>query len=503
MSAQVVRIIRSSAIILTASILVICPLIQTVVGQDQVRYALGDEPVPADQYAKTELTFQALDAIGQHAWDLNTIPEFDARDRGWVTTAKNQGACGGCWSFAVVGTIESRVLKDGGPRLDLSEQQQISCNHDMRGCCGGSGTSLMFYYTHRPLLESEAGYAEASTSCPTEHSIDCESLSGSGAPYLANGFYTVQQTVEAFKLSVLNHGPSYFRFDVYGDFFTYWNTAAAGSVYKQSAGSLQGGHAVLLIGWSESKRAFLLKNSWSTSGGPNHDGTFWLAYDGHINDLRRQMFNIVTLTHVTVPTRDTTVRPLVRASENLPNLRRGDATTLSVVKAPVLAEPPTDNYAVQRPFTADEGYLESFPIDADLPPEKPTDEKLSRAGFSWYNNCRVNGNSTLLGTSGTTQISVFAQDVSWRYAFNGPVVTTPTGNGGTAGNGWRFPAAHRFGIVIYQGNNYWNVTSTSSSNPTVISGISNTQPIVVTVNDTINNFTDNGGAIDIYVRKDN
>ncbi|CAN0375753.1 unnamed protein product, partial [Ectocarpus sp. 4 AP-2014] len=57
---------------------------------------------------------------------------------GWVTEPKNQKRCGSCWAFACAGTIESRILKEGGPQLDLSEQFQVSCNRDAHGCCGGN-----------------------------------------------------------------------------------------------------------------------------------------------------------------------------------------------------------------------------------------------------------------------------------------------------------------------------------------------------------------------------
>ncbi len=158
---------------------------------------------------------------------------------------------------------------------------------------------------------------------------------------------------------------------------------------------------------------------------------------------------------------------------------------------------------VAKKYTAPGGFLESLPTGPDNQVEVAEDKESRDAGFGWYNNNRVNGNTRLLGSDGTTQISVYARDVKWRFAFGGRAVTSPSGNGGTAGGGWRFPNAHKFGIVIYQGNNYWNVTSTSPSSPTVISGISNTQPVLVTVNDTNGNYSDNGGAIDIYLRKDN
>ena len=47
---------------------------------------------------------------------------------------------------------------------------------------------------------------------------------------------------------------------------------------------------MLLIGWDDAKGAFLCKNSWGP-GGPNGDGTFWIAYAGHAYDLGFGMAN--------------------------------------------------------------------------------------------------------------------------------------------------------------------------------------------------------------------
>jgi hypothetical protein len=165
----------------------------------------------------------------------------------------------------------------------------------MGGCCGGSGRALLFYYNNRPWLEACGGYAETGTSCPTERTKTCSSFTCDGLDYLGSGFYTVEPTVKAMKKSVLEHGPCYFRYDVYEDFITFWNTPSPGNVYTQGSGTKLGGHAVLIIGWSDKKRAWLLKNSWRRDDGPNGDGTFWLSYDGHADNLHIQMFNLAGL----------------------------------------------------------------------------------------------------------------------------------------------------------------------------------------------------------------
>jgi len=250
---------------------------------DPREYGLGDFRVEDAFYNAHMLRYDTLRIFAAPGWEV--LPSaFDARSRQWVTPSKDQGTCGSCWAHAAVGTLESRLLKEGYPHFDLSEQQQISCNPAMSGCCGGSGQSLMFYKTNRAWQESDAPYAERGTSCPA---------------ILATGFYTIDRTAEALKMSLVSHGPFYLRYDVYDDFYSHWSHAAPGAVYVQRTGARLGGHAVLLIGWNDEKQAWLLKNSWGPTGGPDRDGTFWMAYSGHAIDLGFQGFNLSGIQSVT------------------------------------------------------------------------------------------------------------------------------------------------------------------------------------------------------------
>jgi cathepsin L len=240
-------------------------------------------------------TYDSLDAISEQKLDITTIPEFDARQHGWVTPAKNQGRCGACWAHAAVETIESRILKDNGPQYIVSVQQQVSCNLSMNGCCGGSGRSLLFYYNNKPWLMKDVPYSESDTQCPTQRTKQAGDFNCAGINYLASGFYTVEVEAAAMKRSILEHGPCYFRYNVYDDFYDHWLKDMPGSVYTEKTGKNLGGHAVLIIGWSDAKGAWLLKNSWGSDTGPDKDGMFWAAYEGHANNLGFQMFNITTL----------------------------------------------------------------------------------------------------------------------------------------------------------------------------------------------------------------
>ena len=240
------------------------------------QYRLGDIPLHPEIYKKH-----------LKAWPLDmaeALPSsYDAREFGLVTTAKDQGACGSCWAFASVGAMESHMLKmyQVGPK-NLSEQQQVSCNVSMWGCDGGSSNAIRYWELKGPLDEGYFPYtADDATSCQESEDYQLD--------YRVIDWHTV--AASDFKNSLYSNGPSYWRYDVYSDFYTYWSSAGMDDVYINSPSSYQGGHAILIIGWDDSKGAYLCKNSWGETGGPNGDGTFWIAYSGHVNNLRFGMAN--------------------------------------------------------------------------------------------------------------------------------------------------------------------------------------------------------------------
>jgi hypothetical protein len=259
----------------------------TAGGASAQHYILGDLGKP-DDYDATMKLFR--DTVADFDSLVDQLPtEFDWRTLGKVTPAKDQQSCGSCWAFASVGAFESKLLILGKPAYDLSEQQQISCNLSMAGCSGGGMQALQFWETLGPMQESCTGYPSYDGSEPA-----CSTLSGCATlAYRTANYYTVDtSSQDEVKTSLYNDGPTYFRFNVYSDFYTFWNSAASGVVYTQSSGTYEGGHAVLLIGWSDTKGAWLFKNSWGATDGPNGDGTFWMAYTGHVQDLGFGMANV-------------------------------------------------------------------------------------------------------------------------------------------------------------------------------------------------------------------
>lgn len=73
-----------------------------------------------------------------------TVPtSLDYKALGKVTSIKNQGSCGDCWSFSSTAMYESLLLFNGFPEYDLSEEESLECTYNyapnkrMSDCKGG------------------------------------------------------------------------------------------------------------------------------------------------------------------------------------------------------------------------------------------------------------------------------------------------------------------------------------------------------------------------------
>jgi C1A family cysteine protease len=89
---------------------------------------LGDLVHPDPNYQPTMGTFPAPQAVP---------PSYDWTTKGAVTPIKNQGACGPCWAFSVIGNMEGVWFLAGHTLTSLSEEQVVDCSTTDYGCSGG------------------------------------------------------------------------------------------------------------------------------------------------------------------------------------------------------------------------------------------------------------------------------------------------------------------------------------------------------------------------------
>jgi hypothetical protein len=70
--------------------------------------------------------------------DFSEPESVDWVARGGVTSVKNQGTCGSCWTFSTVGALEGAMFVAGRPLVELSTQHILACDKGGNGCGGGS-----------------------------------------------------------------------------------------------------------------------------------------------------------------------------------------------------------------------------------------------------------------------------------------------------------------------------------------------------------------------------
>lgn len=71
-----------------------------------------------------------LSALGMSAQDSNSGYQFTVVKENPITSIKNQGSSGTCWSFSGVGFLESELLKMGKGEHDLSEMYIVRRNYE-------------------------------------------------------------------------------------------------------------------------------------------------------------------------------------------------------------------------------------------------------------------------------------------------------------------------------------------------------------------------------------
>lgn len=181
---------------------------------------------------------------------------FDWRTSGKVTPVKDQGACGSCWAFATAGSYEGAVAVFQGDLADLSEQYLLDCNSHGYSCDGGwwvfddltKGIPLESCYPYKARKET------CQQACPKYYPLSEWYYVGraAGVP-----------STNALKSAIYDHGPVAVAVHVNSYFHHY-----TGGIFDAcSSGNVN--HGVVLVGWNDNGKYWILKNSWGNGWGEN------------------------------------------------------------------------------------------------------------------------------------------------------------------------------------------------------------------------------------------
>ncbi len=234
-------------------------------------YTFTVGPNPAMQYSIDQLCTLNPNLISTENYlanpaEMSMTEALPSSYTGYYTPIKNQASCGSCWAFSTCAQTETAILKNTGQTVNLSEQWLVSCNNDGWGCSGGW---FAFGYHVNPgaALESCFPYtatdAPCYTGCPYPYDINSWSYVGNSS--------SVPST-DAIKNAIYTYGGVAAAVYVNSNFQAYTSGVFNGcSWFVWSVN-----HAIQLVGWDDSKGAWLLKNSWGTGWGEN--GFMWIKY---------------------------------------------------------------------------------------------------------------------------------------------------------------------------------------------------------------------------------
>jgi len=189
---------------------------------------------------------------------------FDWRNRhgkNWLTEVKNQGRCGSCWAFAIVGAIEAttNLYFNQKLNLNLSEQDPISC-WSSGGCAGSSDlTSPIDHYTQGgvttencfPYRSGSFKYIPCEEKCTNWQNLIIKSAIQEKA---------IEIDESEVKLALIEKGPL-----AVGGLM--WISGAQGQALTY------GGHGMVLTGYDtypdpgENRNIWIFKNSWGENWG--------------------------------------------------------------------------------------------------------------------------------------------------------------------------------------------------------------------------------------------
>ncbi len=200
----------------------------------------------------------------RRALPIANEPTWDSRTLNIVGPTRIRSQCGSCWLFSGTGTAEIAFYKAGVLKADgsqsLSEQYGLSCGKN-GGCNGDDNTTTLAEAkaTGIPLTSAYGPYTASRGSCKWSSSMKLYLIDDWGF-CTGDGQGGVAATQDI-KNCIKAYGCAGSGVAAGGDRF--WDNGQGIGTGR----STNIDHDVIIIGWDDSKKAWLMHNSWGDSWG--------------------------------------------------------------------------------------------------------------------------------------------------------------------------------------------------------------------------------------------
>lgn len=189
---------------------------------------------------------------------------IDWRAKGAVTSVKDQGQCGSCWTFSATGAIEGAWAISSGKLIDFSEEELVECaglKYGSMGCNGGQMDGAFKYVIENgqctlssyPYTSGTGQSGSCKTSCtPVATLSSCSDV-------VPNDQISLKGAVAKQPVSIAIEADT-----------RYFQSYSSGILDSTSCGTNLD-HGVLIVGYGEQNgiKYWNVKNSWSSSWGDN------------------------------------------------------------------------------------------------------------------------------------------------------------------------------------------------------------------------------------------
>jgi len=184
---------------------------------------------------------------------------LDWRSKGAVTSVKDQGQCGSCWTFSSTGAIEGAWAIAKGQLIDLAEQQLVDCatgiSYGSHGCNGGQMEGAFKYVIeHGQCTLTSYPYTAIDGTCKSCSTVAHISSCSDVKP---NDQISLKAAVAQQPVAIAIEADT-----------RYFQSYSSGVLTSSSCGTNLD-HGVLIVGYGEENglQYWLVKNSWGTTWG--------------------------------------------------------------------------------------------------------------------------------------------------------------------------------------------------------------------------------------------